>query len=85
MVFKLKKFDTEINVCYIQLIGTQATLKKLQAHIAFKHSEQGNAAEMRQVNPLMQKAKRRGSGKQIQPQVYHVLSYKDLVSSRCSE
>jgi hypothetical protein len=48
-------------------------------------SEQGNAAEMRQVNPLMQKAKRRGSGKQIQPQVYHVLSYKDLVSSRCSE
>lgn len=59
--------------------------KNLTGTHSVNDSEQGNAAEMRQVNPLMQKAKRRGSGKQIQPQVYHVLSYKDLVSSRCSE
>jgi hypothetical protein len=34
---------------------------------------------------LMQKAKRRGSGKQIQPQVNPGLSYKDRIDSRCSE
>ena len=48
-------------------------------------SGQGNAAEMRQVNLLMQQAKKMRLLEKDKPQVHQVLSYKDLADSRCNE
>ena len=48
-------------------------------------SDQGNAANKRQVNPLMHHTKMMRLLEKDNPQVYQKLLYKDLVDSRCNE
>ena len=67
------------------MIGTQILFKNLTGTHSIATSEQGNAAEMRQVNPLMQTAKMMRPLEKDRPQIYQKPLCRGLVDPRCNE